>query len=297
MPTDNCIGKDKIEQQPLSENKVEESLAQSASMVAPVENTDKRHCIKKRKKEGLPNNSLYYTIPDNVLIPYEKEIRDRIANNGHRGLIDNLQRLFTEEALLPVIELYRLGSIDYRRVVYPYFDIKNQLRTIKTVMYETNGCRMKNGNSISLMHRKLKEEGVLPARWAECCCVFGEHLLTQYPDRPVFIVESEKTAIACAILIPSYIWLATGGCGYFKQLGMIKEHLNSRITYILPDKGQYAFWSEEARKYGLKAKVLDYLEKMDVKSNTDVADLFFRKRRKLQISNFISYAASLGQCE
>lgn len=35
---------------------------------------------------------LQYIIPPKALLPYEKEIRDRIANNGHKGMIDNLQK-------------------------------------------------------------------------------------------------------------------------------------------------------------------------------------------------------------
>ena len=42
-------------------------------------------------------------------------------------------------------------------------------------------------------------------------CLFGEHLLTRYPERIVALVEAEKTALIGAGFIPEYNWLATGG--------------------------------------------------------------------------------------
>ena len=42
-------------------------------------------------------------------------------------------------------------------------------------------------------------------------CLFGEHLLTRYPERIVALVEAEKTAVIGAGFIPEYVWLATGG--------------------------------------------------------------------------------------
>ena len=41
--------------------------------------------------------------------------------------------------------------------------------------------------------------------------LLGKYLLPLFPEKPVALVESEKTAIICAGLIPKFIWLATGG--------------------------------------------------------------------------------------
>ena len=45
------------------------------------------------------------------------------------------------------------------------------------------------------MHSLLKQQGVLSQEWELSQCLFGEHLLKKYPDKPVCLVESEKTAI------------------------------------------------------------------------------------------------------
>ena len=75
---------------------------------------------------------LQFTIPREALLPYEKEIRTRLSNNGHRGLIDNLQKFFTDSELLRVIDLYRLGSVDHRWMVYPYIDVDCRLRSMRS---------------------------------------------------------------------------------------------------------------------------------------------------------------------
>jgi hypothetical protein len=50
-------------------------------------------------------------------------------------------------------------------------------------------------------------------------CLFGLHRITEdYQKKTIAIVESEKTAIVMSILLPHYIWLATG----------VKETLNLR---------------------------------------------------------------------
>lgn len=57
----------------------------------------------------------------------------------------------------------------------------------------------------------MKKAGQLPADWQLSQCLFGEHLLALYQGKPVGLVESEKTAVIAAGLMPKYMWLATGG--------------------------------------------------------------------------------------
>lgn len=67
-----------------------------------------------------------------------------------------------------------------------------------------------------------------------------------------------------------------------------------RTTYILPDKGQYNNWCRDAKKYKIKGKVLDCIEKMDVENNTDIADLFLSENRDCYIKEFDEYICSIG---
>jgi hypothetical protein len=68
-------------------------------------------------------------------------------------------------------------------------------------------------------------------------CLFGEHLLNKY-DKPTVLVESEKTAIVCAINFPDYNWLSYGGIN-----GMTNDKmkvLSGKIILIIPDLSKKA---------------------------------------------------------
>lgn len=210
-------------------------------------------------------NPEFFTIPVETMEPYTSTLKARLVGNKLKGLIPYLRQTFTDEELLEVIDRYRLGCLHKDRIVYPFFDIEGRLRIMRTVRYDDEGKRTKNG--ISSAHGFLKETGVINARWKERPCVFGEHLLAEYPDCPVAIVSSEKLAIVCALLVPSCIWLATGGDTHIKEVGLIKEHLNGRTVYMLPSKGQYKHWCEETKRYHVKGMVLNDMERMSNKAD------------------------------
>lgn len=75
-------------------------------------------------------------------------------------------------------------------------------------------------------------------------------------------------------ILPEQQIKATGGCVHFNCLAQIKVYLNTRSTYILPGKGQYNNWCKAAQKHKIKGKALDYIEKMDVEPNTDIATCY-----------------------
>ena len=41
--------------------------------------------------------------------------------------------------------------------------------------------------------------------------MFGEHLLSSDQQRPVALVESEKSALISSFYLPQYLWIASGG--------------------------------------------------------------------------------------
>ena len=75
-----------------------------SNVIVPKKKKKKRR--KKQKTLLLPQDLRLFTIPHDVLIPYEKDIKERMNSNTHKGLIDNLQRVFFDEELLHVIDLY-----------------------------------------------------------------------------------------------------------------------------------------------------------------------------------------------
>ena len=96
---------------------------------------------------------------------------------------------------------------------------------------------------INWVHSLLKKTGTLDESWQFTQCLFGEHLLPQHPDKPIALVESEKTAIICSGLMPQYLWLATGGKSQLSQEKLSAAEIDITVSDILQ---RYA--TEEQRK-------------------------------------------------
>ena len=58
------------------------------------------------------------------------------------------------------------------------------------------------------VHTNLKAAYLLQPEWRLTQCLFGEHLLNDKDkvNATVALVESEKTAVICSLLLPEYIW-------------------------------------------------------------------------------------------
>jgi hypothetical protein len=135
-----------------------------------------------------------------------------------------------------------------------------------------------------------ERKGLLPEEWALSQCLFGEHLLSMYPDRTVALVESEKTAVFCAGFIPEYVWLATGGK---TSLGNKLDVLSGRKVVAYPDVDAYGLWCERLSVYS-NIKVSDYLQHLagdnSSFSHMDLADLTWKAgctltHHRIQLSN------------
>lgn len=180
-----------------------------------------------------------------------------------------MQSVVTDPASLQrVFEAYHIGSTLDRRVVFWQIDMQNRVRTGKIMRYTTDGHRTGNPNWI---HSYLRSKGEIDSSWTLSQCFFGEHLLAG-SDKPVALVESEKTAVILAAYMPQYTWIATGGC---KQLNAEKcQVLRGRRTLIFPDKGELAKWSKiMAATQGIPYSISTALENGNYPPNTDIADL------------------------
>lgn len=77
--------------------------------------------------------------------------------------------------------------------------------------------------------------------WQPRTTLFGEHLLhdPDYRDAPVCIVESEKSALICALHEPQYLWLATGGKNFLREERIAALQQQGRTIYLFPDRDAY----------------------------------------------------------
>jgi rubredoxin len=163
---------------------------------------------------------------------------------------------------LNLASLYYLGSNDHWHgaTVFWQIDAQGKAHTGKIMLYNAQtGKRVKKPyNHIYWMHKKLYAGYYLQQ------CLFGEHLLPEHPDKPVALVESEKTAIICAHHMPQYLWLATGGLNNLNAATC--KVLQGRKVILYPDVNAWQLWQQKAKDLELLLpnttfKVDDYLER------------------------------------
>ena len=154
--------------------------------------------------------------------------------------------------VLQVCEDYFLGGDGEGGTIYWQVDEHNRPRSGKIIQYDRQtGCRIKNATlPVSWVHKKLIKAGQLPKDWTLSQCLFGAHLLPKRTDDPVCLVESEKTAIICAIRLSGCVWIATGGLNNFRLEPC--QCLAGRNVIIYPDLGAYDKWCVLAEKFSAK---------------------------------------------
>lgn len=89
-------------------------------------------------------------------------------------------------------------------------------------------------------------------------CLFGEHLLLDFPDKTVALVKDEMTAAIMSCFPTPYLWLATGKDIATSDL----SSLTGRTAVLFPDKGEYDRWMEIAANVtNIQLHVSDAMEK------------------------------------
>jgi len=174
------------------------------------------------------------------LIPLQYLIDSTSFNSNFvRFLCDYFPRERIEEAM----DHYALGATRDRKVIFWQMDVNGHVRTGKMMQYDPHtGKRLRNRHgSIDWVHSCLKRRHRLPADFNLRQCYFGEHLLRRYPERPVALVEGEKTAVIGSMIYRDFIWLAAGNLN-----GLTPEKsavLRDRDLLLYPDAGCYDKWA------------------------------------------------------
>lgn len=234
------------------------------------------------KKQLFPDQSRIDFIPIEKVIPTLKLLE---KNN----LIRFLVATFEKDAALDVARKYRIGtskkwvSDGGYATVFWQIDKELNVRQGKIMAYNPlTGRRIKNSDGRGKIFFKGKELLGESANLVQC--FFGEHLLDSDMEKPVCIVESEKTALVMAITTPECIWLATGGssgAGWTKD--QVYCALKDRQVVLFPDLGQYGAWLDKSKILNTVCRhveVSNFIEIRatceDRKSGLDIADFILR---------------------
>lgn len=133
---------------------------------------------------------------------------------------------------------------------------------------------------VNWVHSILKHRKLLPADWTLSQCLFGEHLLSRYPDNKVMLVESEKTALIACAFMPQFNWLATGGKS---NLGGDRlDVLRDREVIAFPDLDAIEHWTQKLSAYPnirISTLIRDAAANGTLPSNADIADWIISYRQ------------------
>lgn len=210
-----------------------------------------------------------------------------VSHRTKSYLVEFLDSILDPIVVEGLIDEYRLGVTHSRAAIFFQIDAEGRCRTGKMMMYDPEtGHRIKDPDKpgrINWVHAVMKRVGQLPEDWELTQCLFGEHLLPLYPDKPVALVESEKTAVICAGLMPRFLWLATGGK---QQINAEKfAVLGKRKVTAFPDVDGFTEWTERLYAIpGLNVTIADVLQKeatpQDFLDHIDIADWLLRYKTR-----------------
>jgi hypothetical protein len=164
--------------------------------------------------------------------------------------------------------------------IFWYITQSGDVRAGKVMLYDPNtGKRVKaSPTPISWAHVLL---GLQDFNLSQC--LFGEHLLT---DKPICIVESEKTAIIASYYLPEFDWLATGGLSNLNERNT--KVLSDKQVWLIPDRGGEEKWTEKAKyieiKNGIKFNISKCL--LGLEQGIDLADVLIESGRDKYIESF-----------
>jgi hypothetical protein len=205
-----------------------------------------------------------------------------VRTNPLSDFLYYLCNLFDVDTIMHLVSEYLIGVTRSGDTIFYQIDQQGRCRTGKIMKYDREtGHRIKDQvtkGAITWVHSILKQQGKLPRDWQLTQCLFGEHLLKKYPDKPVCLVEAEKTAVICSAIMPQFVWVAVGGK---TQLGDKVEVLYGRTIVAFPDVDGYDAWVEKIseRPY-LNIQVSRYLADKatdeDKQMGADIADVLIR---------------------
>jgi rubredoxin len=164
------------------------------------------------------------------------------ASKQPNFFIDFLASLWDYEIAYYLADKYNIGTSKLWNGATVFFQVdeSNKLRTGKIMLYDpSNGKRVKEPyNYINWVHKALRLENFNLEQ-----CLFGQHLLHEDKNKPIAIVESEKTAIIASVYLPEFIWLA---CGSATNLNKAKTKvLKGRNVVLFPDLKCYDLWRDK----------------------------------------------------
>lgn len=227
-------------------------------------------------------------------------------NTFIQNLFYRVQFPFEVDEVTKVIQLYRLGTVanGYRAGAntFPFIDIKGDVRAIQVKQFDEQNHTTGTDFLHSIIEKHHTRNNKPLPEWLEAytkqdkriTCLFGEHLLSKYPNNPIALVEAPKTAVYGTLYFglpetsENLIWLAVYNKSSF-SFDKLKV-LQGRFVYVFPDLSKdgntFKEWETKAKEYesrlpGTRFIFSDLLEQLapqqDKSKGNDLADYLIKQ--------------------
>src|SRR5690554_682609 len=251
--------------------------------------------------------------PKRAFIPVEVFNRTRAGyeqNTFIQNLLTRVAFPFEVQDIEKVISLYHLGTVQngYRKGAntFPFIDIQNKVRAIQVKQFDKQNHTTGTDFLHSIIEKHHTRNNKPLPEWLEAynknetkvSCLFGEHLLRQYPTNPIALVEAPKTAVYGTLYFgfpdkpDSLLWLAVFNKSSF-SFDKLKA-LQGRFVYVFPDLSKdgntFKEWETKAKEYesrlpGTRFIFSDLLEQLaterDKSEGNDLADYLIKQDWRL----------------
>lgn len=231
------------------------------------------------------------------------------TSHVQNNFIEALERIFGEERVKRVVDLFKLGRFHDSGIVFPYLLTDNHVCTAKIMFYDRDLHRIKEGNKqhpkwLHNLFYRTDRGFVLDFRDYETddngndivkkfklkLCLFGHNQIINDKCKGICLVESEKTAVIMSIVFPEYIWVASGGRSLIQDYKFI--FFGKRKCYVFPDMSSddnvYDYWYKKLsmynRKFGYDFQFVDYYTEF---LHDDKNMIQFCKDKQFDIADFM----------
>lgn len=145
-----------------------------------------------------------------------------------------------------VLEEYKVGVSKFGHSMFWQISETGEVRTGKMMLYKPDGHRDKGSKwNFDWAHSALIRADYDLGETELQQTLFGMHLRDKYPNADVHIVESEKTALFCAIYFGNSakdVWMASGGLNNISRKKLKPLMDKGRVIALHPDKDGVETW-------------------------------------------------------
>lgn len=226
-------------------------------------------------------------------------------NTFIQNLLNTINFPFEVSHVEKIITQYHLGTIKkgYRKgaVSFPFIDQNNSIRAVQVKQFDNTNHTTGTDFLHAIITKDYRKKNKQLPKWlidynnneTKVSCLFGEHLLSKYPNNPIALVEAPKTAIYGTLYFgfpeqtQNLLWLAVYN---LSSLNLKKcKALEGRKVFLFPDLSKggkaYKLWQDKAEKIeeqlnGVTFKVSDLLERLasnqDREQGKDIADYLIK---------------------